>query len=134
MLNLTKWALASCFIAASLTTAMAKDTITVGQVLEPPGLDPTAGAAAPIRYITYGNLFEGLVRVVEDGTVKPLLAESWAISDDQKSYTFKLRQGVKFNDGTPFDCSIVKFSYERAVAADSTNGPMRRWQSADPRG
>ena len=49
MMNLTKWALASCFIAASLTTAMAKDTITVGQVLEPPGLDPTAGAAAPIR-------------------------------------------------------------------------------------
>lgn len=138
MLNLTKWALASCFIAASLTTAMAKDTITVGQVLEPPGLDPTAGAAAPIRYITYGNLFEGLVRVVEDGTVKPLLAESWTVSDDQKTYSFKLRQGVKFHDGTPFDCSIVKFSYERAVSADSTNAqkglfePIEKTECPDP--
>jgi hypothetical protein len=51
--------------------------ITVGMQLEPPHLDPTAGAAAAIREVTYANLFEGLTRFSQDGTVHPLLAESW---------------------------------------------------------
>ncbi len=106
---------------ASLNAAWAKDTLIVGQVLEPPGLDPTANAAAGIRQVTYANLYEGLVRIVEDGSVTPQLAESWAVSDDRMTYTFRLRQGVKFHDGSAFDCSVVKFSYERAVAPGSTN-------------
>ena len=121
MRSALKWGLAAGLIAMSMGTASAKDTLTIGQTLEPPGLDPTAGAAAPIRYITYTNLYEGLVRVMQDGSVQPLLAESWTVSDDQKTYTFTLRQGVKFHDGSSFDCSNVKFSYERAVAPDSTN-------------
>ena len=130
--------LAISLLAIPLVAMAAKDTVTIGHTLEPPGLDPTASAAAPIRYITYANLYEGLVRVVEDGTVKPLLAESWTISDDKKVYTFKLRKGVKFHDGSPFDCSNVKFSYERAVAPDSTNAqkglfaPIEKTECPDP--
>ena len=138
MRSALKWGLAAGLIAMSMGAASAKDTLTIGQTRKPPGLDPTAGAAAPIRYITYANLYEGLVRVMEDGSVKPLLAESWTVSDDQKVYTFKLRQGVKFHDGSPFDCSNVKFSYERAVAPDSTNAqkglfePIEKTECPDP--
>ncbi len=121
MSNLLKVGLVSATLLASINGAFAKDTLIVGEVLEPPGLDPTANAAAGIRQVTYANLYEGLVRIAEDGTVKPLLAESWTISDDRLTYRFKLHDAVKFHDGTPFDCSVVKFSYERAVAPDSTN-------------
>ena len=69
-------------------------------VLEPPHLDPTAGAAAAIDEVVYANIFEGLTRIGSDGAVLPALAESWTISDDGMVYTFKLHAGVKFHDGT----------------------------------
>lgn len=99
----------------------AKDTITLGMPLEPPVLDPTAGAAAAIKEVTYANIFQGLTRIAADGTVAPQLAKSWTISPDGLTYTFALNANVKFHDGAAFDCSVVKFTYERAVAADSTN-------------
>ena len=103
------------------TAAEAKTTLTVGESVEPPGLDPTAAAASAIRRVTLSNLFEGLVRITEEGEIVPGLAESWTLSDDGLTYTFKLREGVKFHDGAAFDCSVAKFSYERATAPDSTN-------------
>ncbi|WP_372002433.1 ABC transporter substrate-binding protein [Tistrella mobilis] len=99
----------------------AKDTFSIGAVLEPPHLDPTAGAAAAIDEVVFINVFEGLVRLDERGHIQPLLAESWTISDDGLTYTFKLRQGVKFHDGTTFDSADVKFSFERAMAPNSVN-------------
>jgi peptide/nickel transport system substrate-binding protein len=98
-----------------------KDAAVLGMSLEPPGLDPTAGAAAAIGEITHFNIFEGLTKVNGDGSVTPLLAESWTVSPDFKTYTFKLRQGVKFQDGEPFTSEEVKFSFERAAAEGSTN-------------
>jgi len=115
---------AAAITAASLIAVpalAAKDTLSLGMVLEPPNLDPTAGAAAAIREVTYANLFEGLTRIDAEGRVQPGLAASWTISADGLTYTFKLREGVKFHDGAAFDCSTVKFSYERAVAPDSVN-------------
>jgi peptide/nickel transport system substrate-binding protein len=119
MLRITVAALAAASLLAG--AAQAKDTLALGMQLEPPVLDPTGGAAAAIREIVYANLFESLTRINEKGDVVPGLAESWTVSPDGKTYTFKLRQGVKFHDGAPFDCSVVKFSYDRAVAPDSTN-------------
>lgn len=49
----------------------------------------------------------------KDGKVQPGLAESWAVSRDGKSYTFRLRKGVKFHDGTPFDAAAVKATFDR---------------------
>ena len=46
----------------------------------------------------------------------PSLAESWTVSQDQKVYEFKLRQGVKFHNGDPFTAEDVKFSFQRAKA------------------
>jgi peptide/nickel transport system substrate-binding protein len=87
-----------------------KDALTLGMTLEPTGLDPTAGAASAIAEVTLYNIYETLTKINADGTVSPLLAESWEIAPDLKSYTFKLKRGVKFSNGTAFDASIVKAS------------------------
>jgi len=113
---------AAAVLALSASAAMsARADLVLGVVLEPPHLDPTAGAAAAIDEIVYANIFEGLTRIGPDGNVLPALAESWEISEDGKTYTFKLHDGVTFHDGTAFDAEDVKFSLERAMAENSTN-------------
>ncbi|MFN6952014.1 MAG: ABC transporter substrate-binding protein [Albidovulum sp.] len=99
----------------------ARDTITLGMVLEPPNLDPTAGAAAAIDEVVYANVFEGLTRIGPDGSVRPALAESWEVEDGAKTYIFHLHSGVTFHDGTTMDAEDVKFSLDRARAEDSAN-------------
>lgn len=73
------------------------------------GLEPVYGTpwGAPLRVI-----YETLV--FEDGnfTIQPLLAKSWEVSEGGKVWTFHLRKGIKFHDGTPFNASAVKFSFE----------------------
>ncbi len=101
--------------------AVAKDDITVAMQLEPPHLDPTSAAAGAIDSVLYSNVFEGLTRFMEDGSVVPGLAKSWEISDDGTVYTFTLQSGVTFHDGTAMDAEDVKFSLDRARAEDSTN-------------
>jgi peptide/nickel transport system substrate-binding protein len=119
---LTRLTSAAAVLALCAGGAFAQQTdITIGMVLEPPNLDPTGGAAAAIDEVVYANLFEGLTRFAPDGSVIPGLAESWTISDDGLTYTFKLHDGVTFHDGTTMDAEDVKFSLDRARAADSTN-------------
>ena len=109
-------------LALGVTPAMAaKMDATIGMQLEPPNLDPTGGAAAAIDEVLYANLFEGLTRFGPDGEILPALAKSWTISDDGLVYTFSLREGAKFHDGTDFNADDVKFSLDRARAEDSTN-------------
>jgi peptide/nickel transport system substrate-binding protein len=98
-----------------------KDSVTLAMTLEPPGLDPTAGAASAIAEIVLYNIFETLTKIDSNGKVSPLLAESWEVSPDLKTYTFKLRKGVKFQNGEAFNAKTVKFSFERAASEKSTN-------------
>lgn len=105
----------------SVPAMAAKMDATIGMQLEPPNLDPTGGAAAAIDEVVYANVFEGLTRFGADGSILPALAESWDISEDGLTYTFNLREGVKFHDGTDFNAEDVKFSLDRARADDSTN-------------
>jgi peptide/nickel transport system substrate-binding protein len=93
--------------------------------LEPPGLDPTAGAASAIGEVTLYNIYETLTKINGDGKVTPLLAESWEISPDLKTYTFRLRKGVKFQNGEPFNAQSVKYSFDRAGGEKSTNKDKR---------
>ncbi len=58
-------------------------------------------------------IYDSLVEYGEKGKILPALATSWEISPDGKTYTFHLRKGVKFSDGTPFNADAVKFSLER---------------------
>ena len=108
-------------LTAGMGLAHAKSDITVAMQLEPPHLDPTSAAAGAIDSVLYSNVFEGLTRFGPDGSVNPGLAESWAISDDGKTYTFKLRSGVKFHDGSDMTAEDVKFSLDRARSEDSQN-------------
>jgi len=91
------------------------DVLVVGQVAEPKSLDPQAVTAVNDFRIVI-NLYDGLVRY-KDGSleVEPDLATSWKISDDGKLYTFKLRKGVKFHDGSPFNAAAVKFNFDRML-------------------
>jgi peptide/nickel transport system substrate-binding protein len=114
-------ALALATLAWSPAAHAAKDSAVLAMVLEPTGLDPTMAPAAAIGEIVHYNVLEGLTKINVNGSVTPLLAESWTMDPDGKSYTFKLRKGVKFSDGEAFDASDVKFSFERAKAESSTN-------------
>ena len=123
---------AAALALASTTAALAARTdLVVGVVLEPPHLDPTAGAAAAIDEVVYANVFEGLTRITATGEIAPALAESWTVSDDGKTYTFKLRTGVKFHDGSDFTADDVKFSYDRARAENSTNAQKGLFAAID---
>ena len=95
--------------------------ITIGMQLEPPHLDPTAGAAAAIDEVVYANVFEGLTRFAPDGTVRPGLAERWEVAPDGLSWVFYLRPGVTFHDGVALTAEDVAFSFDRAMAPDSVN-------------
>jgi peptide/nickel transport system substrate-binding protein len=101
--------------------AAPRTDLNLGVRLEPPHLDPTAGAAAAIGEIGYANIFEGLTRIDRNGRVQPALAASWEISEDGKVYTFHLRTGVTFHDGAPFSADSVKFSLDRARGETSVN-------------
>lgn len=94
------------------------NVLIVGQIAEPQSLDPhTVTATNDFRILV--NIYDGLVRY-KDGTleVEPALAESWTISDDGKTYRFKLRQGIKFHDGSDFNAEAVKFNFDRMLKAD----------------
>lgn len=108
-------------VAGAGTVALAQtppNVLIVGQIAEPQSLDPhTVTATNDFRILV--NIYDGLVRY-KDGTldVEPALAESWAVSDDGKTYTFKLRQGVKFHDGSDFNAEAVKFNFDRMLKED----------------
>ncbi len=108
-------------LSAPATAQSKKTSVVLGMILEPPGLDPTVAPAAAIGEIVHYNIFEGLTKINVDGSVTPLLAQSWTMDPDGKVYSFKLRQDVKFQDGSAFDATAVKFSFERAKAEKSTN-------------
>lgn len=108
-------------LCAPMQYANARDQLILGVPLEPPNLDPTSGAAAAVDSIVYGNIFEGLTRITESGDVAPALAHSWEASPDGLTYIFHLQRGVRFHDGSNFDADDVKFSLDRALAADSSN-------------
>jgi len=109
--------------------AQTRTDLVVGMQLEPPNLDPTASAAAAIAEVTLVNLYEALTRIDADGKVGPGLAKSWTVSDDQTTYTFTLRETAKFHNGKPATSADVKFTLDRARAADSTN-PQKAWFKA----
>src|SRR5256885_16913632 len=67
---------------------------------EPPGLMLAMVQNGPVQMVS-GNIFEGLLRYSPKLEPLPELAESWSVSEDAKSYTFKLRKGVTWHDGKP---------------------------------
>lgn len=96
-----------------LTALVAKD-------LNPETADPTQSTA---DFRLYEMVYEPLVRYGEGGRIEPGLAESWEISPDGTTYTFRLRKGVKFSDGTDFNADSVLMNAER-WKKDSFSSPL----------
>ena len=118
-------------IAMSPALAQTKDTITLGVAVEPPHLDPSSHVAGTIREIVYANVFEGLMLIGPDGKEYPALAEKVDVSPNARTYTFTLRKGVTFHDGTPFTSATVKFSLDRARGPNSVNAGKRLFEPID---
>ncbi|WP_430790364.1 ABC transporter substrate-binding protein [Virgibacillus flavescens] len=91
-----------------------KDTLTIGLDDDPPQLDPHRSSAAVDRQV-FQSLYNTLVDIDENLEFVPELAKSWKISEDGKTYTFELQEGVVFQDGTPFNAEAVKFNFERML-------------------
>ena len=94
------------------------DVIVIGQTAEPKSLDPQVVTSLNDFRILV-NVYEGLVRFRE-GTLEPepALSHRWEIDQGGRIYTFHLRRGVRFHDGTAFDAQAVKFNFERMLNED----------------
>ncbi len=96
-----------------MAPAEAQTTFVFGNQGEPVDLDPAVITDGISNRITR-QLFEGLVKYKGATTeVVPALAEKWEVSQDGTVWTFTLRKGVKFHDGTPFDAAAVVWNFDR---------------------
>jgi peptide/nickel transport system substrate-binding protein len=110
-------------IISTGSLALAQDqskTLVVAVPSDPVGLEPGGNKAEPVGSEIILNVFDTLVAwtAPDFKQIEGRLAANWTISADGKEFDFKLRDGVKFQDSTPFDAAAVKFSLERTKAAN----------------
>jgi peptide/nickel transport system substrate-binding protein len=121
-------ALAAATLAAPVAaqdTPTDGGTLRVGLSVEPDTLDPAASAQASAHQV-FMQIYDTLVWLDPNtGEYAPGLAESWEIAEDGLSATFKLRDGVTFQDGTPFNADAVKFSFDRILDPEFTSPTAR---------
>jgi peptide/nickel transport system substrate-binding protein len=89
-------------------------SIIYGADREPTCLDPHNNGDMPQTYVAR-QFLDSLVSERPDGTVVPWLADSWTTSPDGLTYTFKIKQGVKFHDGTPLDAAAVRANFDQIL-------------------
>ncbi|MBI3454925.1 MAG: ABC transporter substrate-binding protein [Candidatus Rokubacteria bacterium] len=107
---------AAALVGGTPPAGAQENVLNVGKYSALGTYDPHAGDLSTLWW-TLNNFYEGLLDFNEDlSGHRPVLATSWRVSPDGTSYTFTLRQGVKFSDGAPFDSTAVKLSVERAQA------------------
>ena len=93
---------------------VAGGVLRMGMQADPTAFDPQVTSATAIWRVVE-HIYDTLTRILPDLTVEPSLAESWEISEDGTVYTFHIRQGVTFHDGTPLTADDVAFSYTRLL-------------------
>lgn len=119
--------LASALPLATVANAESADQVVIGAVLEPASLDITGTGGASIPQLLLGNVYEGLLRIAEDGSIKPLLASSYSVSGDGKTYTFALKN-AKFHDGSRVTANDVVWSFRRLIDPNSPVLPILKGQ------
>lgn len=107
--------------AANASTSKTADVLTVDNQDDAPTIDPAMSRDATSSRVI-NDLFEGLVSFDQSNNSIPGLAEKWDISPDGKTYTFHLRDGLKFSDGSPITADDVVFSWQR-LANPKTGSP-----------
>jgi peptide/nickel transport system substrate-binding protein len=93
--------------------------VEIGSLYEPQNLSNVKGGGQGVTEAFNGNVYEGMIKLTDDGEVEPLLAESNTVSDDGLTYTFTLRDGVTFHSGKELTSADVKASIEAVLAEDS---------------
>ena len=94
-------------------------SVTVGKTQDLASLDPHATSDAGTRDVVF-NLYEGLVKVTAAGDLAPAVASDYVISEDAKTYTFTLREGITFHDGSAVTVNDIKYSLERYMEAQTS--------------
>ncbi len=117
--------LASTMLASQAFAA----TLEVAVDASPSGLDPHVATAFSSFQVIDGTVYEGLTALSPDLEIVPGLAETWEISDDKKTYTFTLRDGIVFHDGSDMTAEDVIASMER-VLAEAIGSPLASRLSA----
>jgi len=95
-------------------------------------LDPAeAGGQLTPFWFLYA-IHDALVKPMPGNLMAPSLAESWKVSEDQRTYEFKLREGLRFHNGDPFTAEDVKFSFERSKGNRLLHEKVREIVIVDP--
>lgn len=111
-------------VVSSFTTNAAEKVLKIGITQDPTNLNPILMQGVYAESLA-GNIFDTLISFKESAKqAEPLLAESWNISEDGKTYTFHLRHGVKFHNGQPFTSKDVKYTFETVL--DEKNASPNR--------
>ena len=106
-------------LISSFSTSAAEKVLKIGLTQDPTNLNPMLMQGVYAESLA-GNIFDTLISFKEDAKkAQPLLAESWDISPDGKTYTFHLRHGVTFHNGQPFTSADVKYTFD--VTLDEKN-------------
>ena len=113
-------ALFSAFFFMSCFGKNSKNVLRINVASEPDSFFPWESAAADTAAIYY-NIFDGLLSFDEKGALHPALAESYEISDDKLTYTFHLRQGVKFHNGADFSSADCLYTYENLAGLNGNS-------------
>src|SRR6478735_4027903 len=123
-------AIGAGFMAVAMASASAQ-VLEIGADNGPTGLDPHLITAFPSFMVVNGNIYEGLTAIDKDLKTVPGLAESWSVSPDGKTYTFKLRSGVKFHDGSAMEAEDVVSTIKRVLSKDIASPLASRLSAVD---
>ena len=118
--------LGALFAAMALSPALAQSHLRIGLAEDPDNLDPTT-AGSYVGRVVLAAMCDKLFDIDADLNIVPQLALSHATSEDGKTVTIKLRPGVKFHDGEPFDAEAAKFTLDRHM---TMQGSFRRAELA----
>ena len=110
-------------------TNLCSGTLTDGEKDPAQSLDSAHPGGSLTDQEVFRHIYDGLVIYDENLNVHPDLAESWTVSSDGTVWTFKLRKGVQFQDGTPFNAAAVKYHFDRILDPKEASG-MRSFYSS----
>jgi peptide/nickel transport system substrate-binding protein len=120
-------ALTGCAGPANSTTVTGSDPVPGGvlnvSISAEPGCLDGHGISATQQQFLGRLIYDNVVTLDDDGDIEPYLAESWDISEDGKTYTFHLKEGVTFSDGSPWNAEVLRQNFEH-MRDPATKSPL----------
>jgi len=115
--------MAATAVAALIAGSASAESLTVGLAAAPSSMDPHFATTGQNQQLAM-NLYDRLVHTDAEGQFVPGLATEWSVSEDRLTWTFKLREGVTFSNGSPFTAEDVVFSFERIPEVPNSPAPF----------